>query len=141
MNQSIRDLQIREKGFEIQDDDITDPSVIRDWCRDNLKEKIKSNKDPLLKKASKWCVNYQTIEEIMGDTFETNPTNLANKYDDLDDDVKELIAEIVVTNEQKVDCAKIKEWCDTNKKRRSSEDEEFFESKLTEICMKVNIGS
>ncbi|OAL10038.1 hypothetical protein A6V39_03935 [Candidatus Mycoplasma haematobovis] len=113
---------------------------IRDWCDTNLKTNIDSTDNSLFKKASRWCVDYQTIEEqLTSAKFQTDTKELAKKYSSITDTtIKGQIDKSVISggnNNSEGD--KIKRWCDSNKKRRFSSDDKVYSSNIETICLKA----
>ncbi|OAL10040.1 hypothetical protein A6V39_03945 [Candidatus Mycoplasma haematobovis] len=122
---------------EIQTGAINNADVIKTWCEKNLSSSIQSVKDNLFKKASQWCVNFQSISEKLGEAqFETVASKLTSKYASLQGRIKDLIDGVTGAGSSNGNGDKIKSWCDSNKKRRFSSDGEFYSSSIKSLCLK-----
>lgn len=112
-------------------------TTIKDWCKENLEKNIKSIEDPLFKKASKWCVKYQTIKEKLGTTKTVQVAGTLNSsYEQFPQKVKESIQKIELTPKTKAHTngEKTVKWCEQNLDRSHSEDSEFFFENTQKYC-------
>lgn len=121
-------------------DDVIKPEHFEKWCEDNTKKKIKSTNSTEFKTASKWCINFQTIENKFKNQFEEEPKKLTTKYQKLKKNIQDLIDKEVVENvldtDENIKGHKTKKWCDENKKRRFSKDDKDYVPKIKIACIK-----
>ncbi|OAL10043.1 hypothetical protein A6V39_03960 [Candidatus Mycoplasma haematobovis] len=138
--QIFESYKLEKEGYEI-DRGVKDENAIKGWCKSSLKKNIKSTYDPLFQKATRWCIEITTIEEKLKDSgeFEEETTKLTGKYIGLNPKVRQLVDKEVVTDtSENANGSKIKQWCDTNKKRRfvPENKKDFFLENIKKVCLK-----
>lgn len=126
--------------LSIQGKEVTEKTQIETWCKDNLTKNINSIKDPLFEKSSKWCVEFKTIAESLGDDkeLEKDEETLNGKFSSLPPEIRTLVEKEKVkpTPTENANGKKIKQWCTNNSKRRADDSNSSFMKDITDHCTK-----
>ncbi|AEW45270.1 hypothetical protein MHC_02020 [Mycoplasma haemocanis str. Illinois] len=105
---------------------------ISDWCKKNLDVKIENS---LYSKASKWCVEFTSLEEKLkqsGRQLNANAQTLDGKYNSLPHDIKGKVDKVSVTASSHQNGEKIKQWCsDLSKRSFTGENDNHYQNLIS----------
>lgn len=128
----LKTYKLESKGLEIENIDLNNSTGIKAWCDSALKREIKSKEEDIFKKASKWCVEYQTIKDKLKEkTFQSETSKLKDKLNSF---IKEIQEEINAIKDGTTE-EKVKKWCDDNSYRSYSEDEDKYFKDIIKNCL------
>lgn len=125
--------------LKINNGDVVNSEGIERWCKDNLKENVKSTDNTEFKRATYWCVNYETIaDQFKGGKFEEDVEKLENKLGLFTKESQSEIAVVAPVLTGKHDNGtRIRQWCENNKKRRHSDKNKRYFEDIKKNCLVV----
>ncbi|OAL10033.1 hypothetical protein A6V39_03910 [Candidatus Mycoplasma haematobovis] len=126
---------LEKAGFKIPKT-ISNGNDIRDWCKETLNKKIKSEEEANYKIASKWCVHYTTIsDKLKGKNLVDDASKLNDKISSFSKDIQTEINNTQVDASTNQNGEKVKKWCQENVKRTFTKESENYFSNINSHCL------